>query len=81
MHLVVIGINKTLVDCDNIDAVKLPGSQGEFQILTNHANIVSQLIEGEVKYKAQDSDEELSIKITKGISVIHHNNVVVVIDK
>jgi F-type H+-transporting ATPase subunit epsilon len=81
MHLVIIGISKTLVDCDNIGAVKLPGSQGEFQILTNHANIVSQLMEGEIKYKTQDSDEELSIKITRGISVTYHNNVVVVIDK
>jgi hypothetical protein len=38
-------------------------------------------MEGEIKYKTQDSDEELSIKITRGISVTYHNNVVVVIDK
>ncbi|MCM4160540.1 F0F1 ATP synthase subunit epsilon [Antarcticibacterium flavum] len=32
-----------------VEAVKVPGVDGEFQMLNNHAPIVSLLIEGEVK--------------------------------
>lgn len=32
-----------------VDAVKVPGNHGEFQMLNNHAPIVSTLTEGEVK--------------------------------
>ncbi|WP_300435147.1 F0F1 ATP synthase subunit epsilon [Christiangramia sp.] len=32
-----------------VDAVKVPGNDGEFQMLNNHAPIVSTLTEGEVK--------------------------------
>ncbi len=32
-----------------VDAVKVPGHDGEFQMLNNHAPIVSTLTEGEVK--------------------------------
>jgi len=34
-----------------VDAVKVPGHDGEFQMLNNHAPIVSTLSEGEVKIK------------------------------
>ena len=32
-----------------VEAVKVPGVEGEFQMLNNHAPIVSLLIEGEIK--------------------------------
>ncbi len=37
-----------------ITSVALPGANGEFQILNNHAPIVSLLTKGNVKIKAQD---------------------------
>lgn len=37
----------------NVDAVAVPGVNGEFQILENHAPIVSLLTEGKVKIKGQ----------------------------
>ncbi|MFD1094751.1 FoF1 ATP synthase subunit delta/epsilon [Salegentibacter chungangensis] len=47
-----------------VDAVKVPGVNGEFQMLNNHAPIVSSLAEGEVKINLTSDNrkvlEELS---------------------
>ncbi len=42
----------------NVDAVAVPGVNGEFQILENHAPIVSLLTEGKVKIKGQLAIED-----------------------
>ncbi|MDX1542387.1 MAG: F0F1 ATP synthase subunit epsilon [Christiangramia sp.] len=46
-----------------VDAVKVPGHDGEFQMLNNHAPIVSTLTEGEVKINlAAGSKNEVKFK-------------------
>ena len=34
-----------------VDSIIFPGSGGQFQILNNHAPIISSLTKGEIKYK------------------------------
>ena len=34
-----------------VDSIILPGSNGQFQILNNHAPIISSLTKGEIKYR------------------------------
>ncbi|QCX40183.1 F0F1 ATP synthase subunit epsilon [Aureibaculum algae] len=53
----------------NVDSVSVPGINGEFQMLENHAPIVSLLIEGVVKVHTHTQDHEefsdLSGRLTK----------------
>lgn len=46
----------------NIDSVKVPGTMGEFQILPNHAPLISSLKEGRVVYVDADGEHEMMIK-------------------
>ena len=49
-----------------VDSVLLPGKNGEFHIMHNHAGIVSSLIGGKVKLYAKSIDEAYSKYFTKG---------------
>lgn len=42
------------------DSVQLPGKDGSFQILDNHAPIISTLVEGVVKIEIPGSHKELN---------------------
>lgn len=42
-------------------AVTFPGTDGEFQVLSNHASLVSALKRGKVKIAASGKNEELII--------------------
>ena len=48
MHLEIV-TPEALVFSSNIDSVLVPGIDGEFQLLNNHANIVSVLKNGTIK--------------------------------
>ena len=45
----------------DVDAVTVPGVDGEFQMLNNHAPIVSLLKEGNVKIRLSSSQEEIEL--------------------
>ncbi|WBL25425.1 F0F1 ATP synthase subunit epsilon [Zunongwangia sp. HGR-M22] len=47
-----------------IEAVKVPGIDGEFQMLNNHAPIVSTLTEGTVKINLTASNTEVTSKLS-----------------
>jgi F-type H+-transporting ATPase subunit epsilon len=55
-------------------AVKVPGSGGQFEILKNHAPIVSALSRGTVKVK-QENKEALSIEVEGGFVEVLNNEV------
>lgn len=60
-----------------VDAVKVPGHDGEFQMLNNHAPIVSTLTEGDVKINlAAGSSNEIKKKEnlfrTEGTNVLYY---------
>jgi F-type H+-transporting ATPase subunit epsilon len=51
----------------DVETVTVPGVDGEFQMLNNHAPIVSLLQEGKVKFSGEISiDEAFQNKFTKG---------------
>ena len=51
----------------DVDSVIVPGVNGEFQMLNNHAPIVSLLQEGTVKFKGSFTiDEDYQSKFTTG---------------
>ena len=44
------------------DAIFLPGTLGEFEVLRNHAPIISTLTSGNIKRRSADAEESLAIK-------------------
>lgn len=66
MYLEIVSPEATLF-AGEVTAVTVPGINGEFQMLENHAPIVSLLQEGNVKVKGDITlDEEFEKKFSKG---------------
>ncbi|MDD4631512.1 MAG: ATP synthase F1 subunit epsilon [Proteiniphilum sp.] len=62
-----------------VDSVTLPGVSGSFQILNNHAPLISSLKKGMLAFSADGKESEM--EITDGFVEVNHNNVTVLIDK
>jgi len=59
---------------DNIKSVKVPGTDGQFEILKGHAPIVAALGEGEVRILNQQG-EKTTFNIKKGFIEVINNEV------
>lgn len=59
-----------------VASVVLPGSKGQFEILANHAAIVSSLDKGTIKVKTVEGKTE-SIEINGGVVEVLNNKIVV----
>ena len=62
-----------------VDSIILPGSNGQFQILNNHAPIISSLTKGEIKYR--ENTKNNSLTIDGGIVEVLDNKVSALIEK
>ena len=58
-----------------VTSVQVPGSMGQFQMLKNHAPIISTLINGKVNVKTDK--ETLSFNVKGGVVEMLNNKVVV----
>ena len=65
MILEIVTPEATLLNTE-VESVMVPGINGEFQMLTNHAPIVSLLVEGIVRFKGSEVkvNEEFESKFT-----------------
>ncbi len=54
-----------------VSKVTLPGAQGLFTVLENHAALISSLVAGTLVYTVDDKDESMEIK--GGIADVNHN--------
>ena len=62
----------------DVNSVQLPGTEGEFQILNNHAPIISTLQKGKVKVK--DSNGLQAFEINSGVvEVLKNKNVLLMV--
>ncbi len=75
MLLEVITPDQTLYQ-GNVKSVQLPGSDGSFQLLENHAPIISSLKNGAIKIVDQNNAVEL-IQIKSGVIEMLNNKVIV----
>ena len=57
----------------DVDSVLVPGTLGQFQILVNHAPIISSLVSGDVVYAAAGGKHTL--KIAGGFVEVQKNEV------
>jgi F-type H+-transporting ATPase subunit epsilon len=63
-----------------IQSIQLPGSEGSFEILFNHAPIVATLETGKIRIKTADGKIEL-IKGVGGVVEVSKNQVSVLLEK
>lgn len=62
----------------NITIATFPGADGSFQVMDNHAPLISLLKEGVVEYKSKDISNTL--RITGGVVEVLKNKVVLLAD-
>ena len=75
MYLEIISPEKTLYNGE-VSYVNIPGSDGSFGILKNHAPLISTLGEGTVKIKDESNEEKL-FEIKGGVAEVLKNNIVI----
>lgn len=79
-----MGLNLKIVSPEKVEfegqveRVVVPGTNGEFEILVNHAPIISTLDSGRIAYF--DSEGEHEVKTTGGFVEVQKNNVNVCVE-
>ena len=58
-----------------VTSVQVPGTDGQFQILKNHAPIISTLTNGKVKIKTAGGSQSFDVK--GGVVEVLKNNIIV----
>lgn len=77
MYLEILTPEKKVFEGDVV-IVTFPGSDGSFQVMDNHAPLISLLKEGLVEYQSKDSSDNL--QITGGVVEVLKNRVVLLAD-
>ena len=78
MQLEILSPEKTLFTGE-VDSVIFPGSQGKFQILNNHAPIISALSQLNIDYKINSKTNQIEIK--RGIVEVLKNKISALIEQ
>ena len=91
MHLEIISPEKTLFKGE-VESILFPGTYGDFQVLNNHAPILSTLTKGKVKIigkisieegvkdKFEYTDKETILDIESGTVEMNNNQVTLLVD-
>ena len=77
MYLEILTPEKKIYE-GNVSSATFPGSDGSFQVLDNHAPLISLLKEGIVEYKSKEANASLTI--TGGVVEVLKNKVVLLAD-
>ncbi len=77
MILDVISPERTLVHAA-VEAVELPGTKGRFEVLRDHAPLISSLEKGVIAYRDGDRTDKLAI--SSGFVEINDNHVVACVE-
>lgn len=78
MNLEIITPEKELYKGE-VNSITLPGTDGEFGILRNHAPIISTLTKGKIKIIDSDNKEEI-FEINGGVIEMQNNEIIVLAD-
>lgn len=78
MYLEIVTPEKKLFAGD-IQLIRLPGSKGSFEILKNHAPIISTLESGQIKV-VEENGAERFFDVRRGVVECVDNNVIVLVD-
>ena len=78
MYLEVVTPDKRIY-AGEIKLIQVPGSKGSFEVLNNHAPIISTLKHGRIKV-IEDDDKKIFFNIDGGVIEVLKNKVVVLAD-
>jgi F-type H+-transporting ATPase subunit epsilon len=92
MQLEIVSPERTLLTAD-VESVIVPGTDGSFQMLDNHAPIVSTLISGTIKISGEIEDsnslpdsfsvispKEIHLSVSSGVVEMKENKVIILTD-
>jgi len=63
----------------DVKLVKLPGSSGSFEVLNNHAPIISALTDGELKIETE-TGETLRYATSGGVVEVKDNQIMILVE-
>jgi len=78
MYLEIITPDKKVYEGE-VKLIQLPGSKGGFEILKNHAPIISTLEKGVIKIKDQNNEEQL-FEVDGGVVENKANKIIVLVE-
>lgn len=78
MLVVIITPDKELFS-GNILSIELPGSEGSFEILNNHAPIIATLSGGKITIALENGKKE-SFEVNGGVVETQNNKIIVLVD-
>jgi len=77
MHLEILTPEKKVFEGD-VTIVTFPGADGSFQVMDNHAPLISLLKEGVVEYKSKEASQ--NVTITGGVVEVLNNKIILLAD-
>ncbi len=75
MHIDIVTPDKKVLEA-NVDSVTFPGSKGAFQVLNNHANLISSLEYGDI-HIVSSKGTKTKVTITGGVVEVIKNKITV----
>jgi F-type H+-transporting ATPase subunit epsilon len=78
MHLEILTPERKVFEGD-VDIATFPGADGSFQVMDNHAPLISLLAEGIVEYKSKTAGQD-RVHITGGVVEVLKNKVILLAD-
>jgi F-type H+-transporting ATPase subunit epsilon len=79
MYLEIVTPDTKIFEGEVVTAT-FPGSDGSFQVLNNHASMISMLGKGDIRYTEEKKREEL-LSVEGGVVEVLNNRVVVLVEK
>lgn len=77
MHFEIVTPEKKIFEGE-VTIITFPGADGSFQVMNNHAPLISLLKDGLVVYKSKEAREQ--VKITGGVVEVLKNKVILLAD-
>ena len=77
MHLEILTPEKKVFEGD-VTIATFPGADGSFQVMDNHAPLISLLKEGVVEYKSKENAK--NVTITGGVVEVLNNKIILLAD-
>ncbi|MDH5476612.1 MAG: ATP synthase F1 subunit epsilon [Cyclobacteriaceae bacterium] len=74
MYLEIVTPDKKVFEGE-VKIASFPGTDGSFQVLNNHAPLISALSKGILSY--EDKEQHYEIKIEGGVVEVLHNEIIV----
>ena len=77
MKVEIITPDSTIFTGDNVGLIQLPGIDGSFEVLNNHAPLISVLQKGRIKLINKGEKEEQFFEIKGGVIEVLNNKILV----